>query len=230
MVVCESVPDQRIGEGDPGAVLLFAEDHAREIFEIHLMADARIRRHDFEILETLLAPAEEGVALDIALHFEIGVEREGVRRAEFVHLHGMVDHQFGGKKRIDLLRIAAERCDGVAHGREVDDGGHAREILEQDARGHEGDFSFGGARGARRVPARQRGNIVRAHEAIVFVAQQIFEQHFQRKGKARDVADAGALERVQAIDVKRVAADAAARRGSRMSFSKASSCANESLL
>ena len=36
--------DQRIGERDPRAVLLFAEDHAREIFEIHLMADAGVRR------------------------------------------------------------------------------------------------------------------------------------------------------------------------------------------
>ena len=31
------------------------------------------------------------------------------RLAEFVHLHRMIDHQFGRHERIDLLRIAAER-------------------------------------------------------------------------------------------------------------------------
>ena len=207
-MVCESVPTSESGNAIQLAVLLFAEDHAREIFEIHLMADAGVRRNDFEILEALLAPAEERVALDIALHFQVGVEGEGVRGAEFVHLHGMVDHQFGGKQRIDFFRIAAEASDGVAHGGEIHHGGHAREILQQDARGHEGDFFFGGASGARRIPAGQRANIVRVDEAVVFMAQKIFEQNLQRKGKARDVADAGALERVQAVDFKGVAADA----------------------
>ena len=72
------------------------------------MADAGVRRNDFEILKTFLAPAQEGVALDIALHFEFGVEGEGAGGAEFVHLHGMIDHEFGGKQRIDFLGIAAE--------------------------------------------------------------------------------------------------------------------------
>ena len=68
------------------------------------MANAGIRRHDLEILQALLSPAEKGVALDVALHFEVGVEREGVRGAELIHLHGMVDDEFGGKQGIDFLR------------------------------------------------------------------------------------------------------------------------------
>ena len=174
--------------------------------------------HNLEILETLLAPAEESVALDIALHFQVGVEGERVRRAEFVHLHGMVDHEFGGEQRIDFLRVAAERADGVAHRREIDDGRNAGEILQQHARGHERNFFFRGACGARRIPAREGANVVRVNEAIVFVAQKIFEQHLQRERQARDVADAGALERVQAINFKRIVADAKGRAGTRMSF------------
>ena len=201
--------DERIGESDALAVLFFAEDDAREIFEIHLMADAGVRRDDLEILQGLLSPAQEGVALDVALHFETGVEGESVRGAEFVHLHGMVDDQLGGEQGIDFLRIAAELADGVAHGGEVDDGGHAGEILQQHARGHEGNFFFavGG------VPGSQGGNVVGVDEAVVFVAKQVFEKHFQRKRQARDIADAGFRERVQAIDFKGIIADA--QRGAR---------------
>ena len=189
------------------AVLLFAEDDAREIFEIHLVADAGVRRNDFEILKSFLAPAEKGVALDIALHFEVGVEGEGAGDAEFVHLDGMVDHQFGGEQRIDFLWIAAEFAHGVAHRGEIDHRGNAGEILEQDARGHEGDFFFGGALSARGIPAGERADVFVEDEAVVFVAQQIFEQDFQGKGQARDVADAGAFERGEVVDFEGAAAD-----------------------
>jgi len=43
------------------------------------------------------------------------------------------------------------------------------------------------------------------------VAEQIFEQHLQGKGQARNVADAGAREDVQAVHFKRVGADAKIR-------------------
>src|SRR5208282_3111982 len=147
------------------------------------------------------------------LHFEVGVEGEGVRAAEFVDLYGVVYHQLGRKQRIDFFRVAAELLDGVAHRGEIDDGRHAREVLQQDARGHEGDFLFGGARGARRIPACEGANVVRVDEAIVFVAQKIFEQHLQRKGQVRDVTDLRGRELVQTIDFERIAADAKGRAG-----------------
>ena len=40
------------------------------------------------------------------------------------------------------------------------------------------------------------------------MAEQIFEQHFEREGKARNIADVGALKRVQAIDIEGIAANA----------------------
>ena len=99
---------QRIGKGEALAILFGAEHDTRQVLEIHLVANSSIRRHDLEILQSLLAPAKEGVALDVALHFEIGVEGEGVRGAEFVHLHRVIDYQFGGQQRIDFLRVAPE--------------------------------------------------------------------------------------------------------------------------
>ena len=52
----------------------------------------------------------------------------------------MVDDQFDRHEWVDLVRVAAEGDDGVAHRGEVDDGGHAGEVLHQDARGGEGDL------------------------------------------------------------------------------------------
>ena len=88
--------------------MLFTEDDAGEVFEIDLVADAGVRRNDFEILKAFLAPAQEGVALDIALHFEVGVEGEGAGDAEFVHLHGVVNYELGGEQGIDFFRVAAQ--------------------------------------------------------------------------------------------------------------------------
>src|SRR5215467_8312262 len=58
--------DQRIGKGTPRSGFTPGANDAREIFQVHLAADTRVRRHDFEILKGLLAPAKKGVALDIA--------------------------------------------------------------------------------------------------------------------------------------------------------------------
>ena len=182
------------------------------------MADAGIRRNDLEILKTFLSPAQESVALDIALHFEIGVEREGARGAELVHLHGVVDHEFGGKQRIDFLRIAAQLADGVAHGGEIDDGGDAGEILKQDARGHERDFFFGGAAALEgSQPARARMSSAWTKRSSSW-RSKIFEQNLQREGKPRGLADAGALERVEAIDFKGVAAHGESGAGAKRVF------------
>ena len=65
------------GIGIRGAVVV--EDHRRKIFEIHLVHDAGIGRHRAEILERRLAPAQERIALLVALKFEQRVEVERVR-------------------------------------------------------------------------------------------------------------------------------------------------------
>ena len=121
---------QRIRIGRRAAVRRAVANHARQIFEVHLVADARIRRHHLEILQSLLPPAQEFVALDVALEFQFGVECEGHVGAELVHLHRMVDHQFGRQQGIDLLGVAAHVRDGVAHRRQIGHGRHAREVLQ----------------------------------------------------------------------------------------------------
>ena len=56
------------------------------------MDDAGVRRHDREVVERALAPAQERVALLVALELALGVDAERVARAERVDLHGVVDH------------------------------------------------------------------------------------------------------------------------------------------
>ena len=63
---------------------LVGPHHLGEIFQIDLMADAGARRHDAEVLERLLTPTEEGVALAVACHFQRDVLPECLGRAEMV--------------------------------------------------------------------------------------------------------------------------------------------------
>ena len=129
--------DERVGEGDAVPHL----DDAGEVLEVDLVADAGVRRHVTEVVECALAPAEEGVALAIPFELELDVPLDRQPRCELVHLDGVVDHELRRDQRIDRLRVAALRAHRVAHRREVDDGGHSREVLQQDARGVEGDLA-----------------------------------------------------------------------------------------
>ena len=121
------------------------------------MDDAGVRRHDGEVVERVLAPAQERVALLVALELALGVDAERVAGAEGVDLHRVVDDQLGGHERVDLRGVAAEVGHRVAHRGEVDDRGHAGEVLHDHARGREGDLL---RRLGVRVPARQRLDVL----------------------------------------------------------------------
>ena len=187
--------NQGVWVGEPGAIFLLGENDFGEVFEIYLMADAGVRRDDLEIVECFLAPAEESVALDVAKEFDLGIECERTGGAELVDLNRVVNDEIGGQKRIDFFWIAAEIAHGFAHGCEVHDCGDAGEILQEDARGHEGDFVRRGYRG---IPGCEGAHVGGLDEAAILEAKQVFEEDLQGKREARDVADAGAFERVEA--------------------------------
>ncbi len=134
--------DQRVGIGQrlAGLAVRADEDHARQVLQIDLVNDAGVGRNDGEVLERRLSPAQEGVAFFVALKFQLGIELKRLRRAELIDLHGVIDHQLRGLQRIDQPGIAAQRLHGIAHGGEIDHRGHAGEILQQHAAGHERDF------------------------------------------------------------------------------------------
>ena len=182
-----------VGEGLGVPVAGAAADHLGQVLEIHLVDDARIGRHDAEVPERVLPPAEKGVALAVALELALDVHPKRRRRAEGVDLHRVVDDEIGGLERIDARGIAAEPAHGVAHRREVDDRRHAGEVLEEHARGHEGDLAVGHAPG---LPGEQRLDVVAGERAAVLVSQHVLEQDLEGKGQPR-----GALaEGRQAVD------------------------------
>ncbi len=120
----------------------------------------------------------------------------GAGGAEFVHLHRVVDDQLGRHQRIYALRIAAQRLDGVAHGGQVDDGGHAGKVLHQHARGHVGNLAAGLGLG---VPVGQEVDVAGGNVHAVFAAQQVFKQNLQAEGQAAQV-EAARGERWKPID------------------------------
>ena len=138
-----------------------------------------------KFLKRVLSPAQEDVALLVALELELGVDQERRGRAVLVDLHRVVDDEIDGLERVDALRIAAERLDGVAHGGEIDDRGNAGEVLQQHAARAEGDLLLVLAG---HVPLGHRVDVGLLHEGVVFVPQQILEENLEAEGKLGGVA------------------------------------------
>ncbi len=171
------------------------EDHAAEELEVHLVHDAGVWRHDLEIAERALAPAQEGVAFAVALELDAVVVGQRLRGAVFIHLHGMVDDQLGRRQRVDLVGVAAEAGDRFAHRGQVDHAGHTGEVLHDHARGREGNFM---RRLRLRIPVDDRLNIGARDVDAVLKAQQVLEQDLQRIGESRHACGA---QRRQVVDL-----------------------------
>ena len=170
-----------VGHHDPGQVL-----------DVDLVHDAGARRHDLELAERLLAPAQEREPLVVALELQVDVAVEGVRAAEHVCHHRVVDDQFGRDQRVDLGRVAAQVAHSFAHGGQVDDGGDAGQVLEDDP--GRGELDLGRGLGAG-IPLRESGDVVRGDLPPVLVAQQVLQQDLEAERKA-----VRPLDRVQPVD------------------------------
>ena len=183
IVVCESVPTSVSGMAT-GLAALALEQHALgQVLEVHLVDDAGRRRHHAEVVEGLLAPAQELVALAVALELDLGVLPSASGEPNDVHLHRVVHHQVDRHQRVDPLGVAAQPLHRRAHRGEVDDGGHAGEVLEDHAGRHEGQLDV--LRRPRRSRRRRFVDVVRGHELAVDVAEHRLEQHLDRERKAR---------------------------------------------
>ena len=163
------------------------------------MHDPGARRHHLEVVEGALTPAQELVALAVALVFDLDVALERVRCSEEVGDHRVVDDQVGGCQWIDLVGVAAEVADGLAHGGQVDDAGHPGEVLHDHPGGGELDLH---ARVGRRVPVRDRLDVLLGDVGAVLGAQQILGEHLEAVGKFL-----GTAHRVEAVDLVAVVPD-----------------------
>ena len=190
--------DQCVGVGVAVAV---REDDASEMLHVHLVNDAGVRRYDLEVVEGGLAPTQERVTFAVTLVLDVHVVRERVRGAVGVHLHRVVDDQFGRGERVHAGSVTAELHDGVAHGGEVHDARHAREVLHDDAGRREGDFV-----GRRRlgVPVQQGLDIRAGDVHAVLEAEEVLEQDLQGE---RQAGQLGGRQALQAVDLVVLRAD-----------------------
>ena len=159
--------------------------------------DAGPRRHDLEVPERLLAPAEEARSARGCARTRTPRSDERGARAEDVDLDRVVDHELDRNQRVDLLRLAAQVGHGVAHRGEVDDGRDAGEVLEQDAGRRERDLAV-------RLVCRDppgHGFDIRA----VAGPKHVLEQDAQRVGEACHIPLL--LQRVEPVDLELAIAD-----------------------
>ncbi len=169
------------------------EDHPGQVLQVDLVADAGVGRHDLEVVERRLAPAQELVALPVALELQRRVAGEGVGPPGHVGHDRVVDNQLRGDLRVDQVGVAAHGGHGVAHGGQVDDRRHAGEVLEQHPGRGEGDLlaGLGG-----RLPLAQGLDVAGRHRDPVLVAQQVLQQ--DAEGKWQPLAADRRWEPVQA--------------------------------
>ena len=161
------------------------EDQPRQVFEVDLVADAHARGHGPEPVEGALGPAQQLVALDVALVLNGHVLVVGRGVAGTLGDHRVVDDQLHGDQGIDLGRVAPEAGQGIAHGGQVDHPGHAGEVLHEDALGGQGDLVGGIARALPvslgiGAPGGHGHDVVGRDVRGVLVAQQVLQHHLDR--------------------------------------------------
>ena len=191
--------DHGIRVGHPS---FLAEDHAGEVFDVDLMNNAGIRRHNLEVVECGLAPAQEGVAFLVAVELDLGIEIQSIVAAGFVDHHGVVDHQLNRYQRVDLGRIATQLGHRITHRGQIDHAGHTGEILQNHAGRSERDFRAGFCLG---IPVDQGVDVVLGDVDAIFVAHQVLQQHLQGVGQTVELSLRG--HRAETVVIVRRAAN-----------------------
>src|SRR5208282_6290960 len=164
------------------------------------MHDARSWRYHTEILEGLLAPAQEFVALTVALKLDLRVALESGGAREEIHLHRVVDDQVDRNQGIDLCGVAAQPLYRRAHGGQIHYGRNSGEILKDYPRRLERHLVRRRHLG---VPLGERSNVFLCYQSAVAISQQSFQQNFDREGEMGNCAVAGLLKLLQTVNYRR---------------------------
>ena len=191
--------DARVGVRTHHTVGRTVIDDLGEVLDVDLVHDAGPWRHDLEVVERRLAPAQELVALTVALVLDLHVALQRVLAPEQVGDDRVVDDHLSGRERVDLVRVSAECRHRLAHGGEVDDARNTREVLHHHSRRRELDL---GARLRRRVPVAECADLLVGDVLAVLRAEQVLEEDFEA---VRQLLVA--LHRVEAVDLVVGAAD-----------------------
>ncbi len=142
----------------------------RQIFKVDLMTDSGARRDNSEIFKGFLPPAQKGIALVVAFHLSFYVGGKGIGIAILINHNRMVDDQINRNLGIDASRILAGGRNDIAHGRQINNGGHPGKILHQNPCRAKSDFRPN-------PPVEQILKLLVGILAQLLVTQQIFEQN-----------------------------------------------------
>ena len=190
---------QRVGDrrGSPSEVADL--HHPAQVLEVDLVADAHPRRDHGEVVEGLLGPAQQRVALAVPLVLPLDVGVVGPVVAEGIHLDGVVDHEVDRHLGVDPLGVLTGPLHGRAHRRQVHDRRDPREVLEQHAGRRVGDL---GTRWRLLGPAGERLDAGVGGPALVGVAEEHLEEDLDGHRQPPDVPRSGALRRLQGVKVE----------------------------
>ena len=180
----EAVFHRGVGVGADAGVrvceTLVVEDNAGEVFDVDLVHDAGSRRHNAEVGEVLRTPAQELVALLVALVLDLDVFVDSVLGTKRLDDHGVVDDHLGRVQRVDLVRVAAQGAHGLTHGCKIHNTRHAGEVLHEDA--GRGELNLH-ARLCGRVPVCDCLDVVLGDVLAVLGAQEVLAQHLEGVGE-----------------------------------------------
>ena len=190
--------DNTVRQRYRGVTAMLQRHDAGEILQVHLVDDSRGGRNNPEIIESISTPAQELVALTVALEFALGVDQEGGQRAVFINLYRMVDDQVNRNQRVDLLRVSTQPGGGASQRREVDHGRHTGKVLHDHPCGLEGNLAAAGIAAA---PGCEAQHILLAHLEPIALAQGGLQQNLDRVGKTRDRSGPLRLKTCQAEPV-----------------------------
>ena len=146
---------------------------------------------DLELVQGGLAPFEEAVPLAVARILQLDVAVPGVRAAEDVGDDGMVGDELGRDHRVHRLRVSSQAGQRVAHGGEVDQGGHPVGVVQEHPRRVQVDLvtALGGG-----IPPPHRLDLLGRDHLPVLVPQQVLQQHLEGE---RQVVHAQPVQPVQ---------------------------------
>ena len=183
----------RIGADERIRVIhaIFLQHALGEVFEVHLMHDADAGRHDFEGIKGLLTPLQELVALLVALKLQREVLIQCILSSGEIDLHAVIDDEVHRHERLNHLRVLAEFLHFGAHGGQIDEQRHAREVLQHNAGDGEGDFILAGRF---RIPVGEIFDIGVGDLLAVQIAQQRLQHDADGNRQLRDFADASGLK------------------------------------
>jgi hypothetical protein len=184
-------PDERIGHRHS-----IFDDHAfSQVLQVDLVDDPGRGRYDREVVEGLLAPLQELVALAVALELPFGVELQCHGRAERVDLHRVVYNQIGRHERVDPARVPPYVRHRAAHRREVDDSGHPGKVLHDDP-----------GRQIRKLPTDrlrpvgQRLDVLFRDEISTGIAQEGLQHYADGERKREHVSIHVLIQHLQAVE------------------------------